>query len=282
MRKLIIYAALGYPRETNPRIPAVPRSWDELADASIEAAEAGASIIQYHGPLTPDGKIDPEKWGRLTEQVRKHSRALISFGKAGPPWHERKPLLDLGAGTPDFMAVSLTGHDYRRGSSDTYYEHRRTELEQCLRDMNAARVLPTWEVWHLGSFWNFEYLLKQGLCRKPHFLTLFFSTPGGVWSPATMEEINHRIAHVPPDCEYLVSPRGACTAMRQTNMLTFAMIKGGHVRLGTQDVTDYTDGVPAQSNAQLVARIARIARELGRNIASPAETRKMLGVKVKR
>jgi 3-keto-5-aminohexanoate cleavage enzyme len=61
-------------------------------------------------------------------------------------------------------------------------------------------------------------------------------------------------------------------------MLTFVIIKGGHVRLGTQDIPYYADGVPAKSNAQLVERIVRIATELGREIATPDDTRNMLGL----
>ena len=148
-----------------------------MAEASIAAAEAGANIIQFHGPLDKAGKIDPDKWGRLTESVRKHCKALISFGKAGPPMAERRPLLYLGSGTPDFLAVSLTAHDYRRGTTDVYYEHSRTELEECMHELNEAKVLPAWEVWHLGGLWNFRYLLEKGLCAPPHLLTLFFSTP---------------------------------------------------------------------------------------------------------
>ena len=61
-------------------------------------------------------------------------------------------------------------------------------------------------------------------------------------------------------------------------MLTFVIIKGGHVRLGTQDIPYYAEGVPAKSNAELVARIVRIATELGREIATPDDTSKILGL----
>jgi len=65
-------------------------------------------------------------------------------------------------------------------------------------------------------------------------------------------------------------------------MLTFVIIKGGHVRLGTQDIPYYADGVPAQSNAQLVDRMVRIATDLGREIATPDDARRMLGLPQKR
>lgn len=66
--------------------------------------------------------------------------------------------------------------------------------------------------------------------------------------------------------------------MGQTRMLAFAIIKGAHVRLGAQDMAYYSDGVPAKSNAQLVERLVRIATELGREVATPDDTRRILGL----
>jgi 3-keto-5-aminohexanoate cleavage enzyme len=283
MEKLIIYAAVGYPRKTeNPHIPAVPQTWDALIDSAVKSHEAGASIIHFHGPHDDKGRIIPEGWGRLVEEIKKRCDVLIDFGQAGAALDQRKPLLQLGAGKPDFMAVSLTNHDYRRhsperGAFDVYYQHPREELEDYARSLKAAGVKPAWEIWHLGGVWNFNYLVEQGLVEKPYWLNLFFGTPGGVWSPPTIEEINQRVANLPEGAPYLLAPRGTAGPMGQTRMLTLGIIKGGHVRLGTQDMAYYRDGEPAESNAQIVARIARISRELGREIASTDDTRRILG-----
>ena len=285
MEKLIIYAALGYPRETaNPVLPAVPRSWEALVDAAVAAREAGASIVHFHGPHDESGRIIPERWGRLAEEIRRRSDVLIDFGQAGAPFEQRLPLLDLGAGKPDFMAVSLGAHDYRRhsperGDFDVHYDHPRSELELYARHLREAGVKPAWEVWHLGGLWNLDYLAQRGLLDEPVWLNLFFGTPGGSWSPPTVEEITHRIAHLPAGAPYLVAARGTAGPLGQTRMLAFAILKGGHVRLGTQDIPYYSDGVPAASNAELVGRMARIAAELGREVATPDETRRILGLK---
>jgi 3-keto-5-aminohexanoate cleavage enzyme len=284
MEKLIIYAAVGYPRQTaNPVLPAVPRTWDELVDAAVAAHEAGASIVHFHGPHDDKGRIIPERWGDLVHAIRRRCDVLIDFGQAGAPLDQRKPLLNLGADKPDFMAVSLTNHDYRRrsperGEFDVYYQHPRDELEEYAHVLAAAGVKPAWEIWHLGGVWNLNHLIDKGLVAKPYWLNLFFGTPGGVWAPPTVEEITHRIANLPPDAPFLLAPRGTAGPMGQTRMLTLGIIKGGHVRLGTQDIAYYADGVPAQSNAQIVARIARISRELGRDIATPDDARRILGL----
>src|SRR5439155_25341756 len=104
----------------------------------------------------------------------------------------------------------------------------------------------------------------------------------GTWAPPTFEVLNDRNTRLPADSVYSVAVRVAAAPTGQTRMLTFVIIKGGHVRLGTQDIPYYADGVPAKSNAQLVERIVRIATELGREIATPDDARKILGLHQRR
>jgi 3-keto-5-aminohexanoate cleavage enzyme len=287
MEKLIIFAALGYPGPTNPGLPAIPATWDELVESAVVARAAGASIVHFHGPHDGEGKIIPEGWGQVAEAIRKRCDVLIDFGQAGAPWEQRLPLLQLGTGKPDFFAVSLTNHDYRRhnserGDFDVYYAHTREELETYARGCTEYGVKPHWEIWNSGALWNLDYLAQQGLIAKPYWLELLFGTPGGTWAPPTMEEINLRINSLPADAVYSVTARGTAGPMGQTRMLTFVIIKGGHVRLGAQDIPYYADGVPAKSNAQLVERMVRIATDLGREIAAPDDVRRILGMPQKR
>lgn len=287
MEKLIIFAALGYPGSANPQLPAIPASWDELIESAVAARVAGASIVHFHGPHDSEGKIIADRWGQLAEAIRKRCDVLIDFGQAGAPWEQRKPLLQLGTGKPDFFAVSLTNHDYRRhdperGDFDVYYSHTREELETYARGCAEFGVKPHWEIWNPGALWNFDYLAQQGLIAKPYWLELLFGTPGGTWAPPTMEEINLRINSLPADSVYSVTARGTAGPIGQTRMLTLVIIKGGHVRLGPQDIPYYAEGVPARSNAQLVERIVRIATDLGREIATPDDARRMLGLPAKR
>ena len=283
MEKLIIYVATGYPESANPKYPSIPATWEAMVEDAVACREAGASIIHFHGPHDANHKIIPDGWGRLAENIRKASGLLIDMGQAGAPWAERKPLLTLGTGKPDFFAVSLTGHDYRRynekrGHHDVYYDHKRDELIEYARTLRETGVKPNWELWHLGGLWNFNFLKEQGLVEKPYWFGMLFGTPGGVWSPPTMDEINHRIRYLPEDSHYLLAPRGTGGATNQTRMLTLGIMQGGHVLVGSQDLPEYTDGVPAKNNAQLVARIARIAKELNREIATPEDARRILGI----
>jgi len=83
VEKLIIYMAVGYPGYARPELPAIPKSWDDLVEQIVAGREAGASIVQFRGPDV-EGHIAADRWGRLVEQVRRHSDILISFGQAGP------------------------------------------------------------------------------------------------------------------------------------------------------------------------------------------------------
>ena len=283
MEKLIIYAAIGYPGGANPKYPAIPSTWEKMLDEAAAVREAGASIIHFHGPHDSERRIVPDEWGKLAENIRKVSGLLIDFGQAGAPLDQRIPLMKLGTGRPDFMGISLTNHDYRRynekrGHHDVYYTHPRSELEEYCALVREYKIKPNWEVWHLGGMWNFNYLAEKGLVDKPYWFNLLFGTPGGVWSPSSVAEINHRLDHMPEGSHSLLAPRGPAGPINQTRMLTLGMIRGGHVRCGAQDIPEYTDGVPAKSNSEIVARIARIAKELGREIATPDDTRRILGM----
>ena len=278
--KLIIFAALGYPEKANPALPAIPADWEAVVESAVAARKAGASIVHLHGPVDHEGKTIPDGWARLAEDIRKRCDVLIDFGRASSPLEERKTLLGLGTGKPDFMGICLSEHDYAslRGVRDVKFVHTRAELEEYARCCLETGVKPCWEVWQLGGIWNFNYLAAQGLVAKPYWLELFVGTEGGTWSPPTTEEIGHRINNLPADSVYMVAPRGTAGPIGQTRMAAFVIIKGGHLRLGGQDIPYYTDGVPAKSNAQLIERIVRIAKELGREIATPADTRRILGL----
>jgi 3-keto-5-aminohexanoate cleavage enzyme len=71
----------------------------------------------------------------------------------------------------------------------------------------------------------------------------------------------------------MVVPRGPDGPMNQVRMMTYGILRGAHIRIGSQDIPDYLDGVPAKTNAELIARIVRIAKELGREIATPEDVR---------
>ena len=289
MEKLIIYVCPGSPDYANAKYPGIPKSWDALVEEAIACREAGASIIHLHGPQEAGGRLIPEGWAKVTEDIRKASGLLVDFGRDGSKPEYRIPLMKMGTGSPDFMAFSLTNHDYRRhtdvrpvagksGAYDVYFNHTRDELvtyaELCLE----YKIKPNWEVWNLGALWNFNFLLEQNLAQGPHWFNLLFGSAGSTWSPVTIEEIGSRLDHIPENAHSLIVPRGNIGPTHQTRMMTFGIIKGAHIRIGCQDIPEYLEGVPAKSNAELVARLVRIAKDLNREVATPDDVRALFNL----
>lgn len=172
------------------------------------------------------------------------------------------------------MSIILNHHAEQFTGIEVDRLHPLGELEDyCIRCREHG-IKPEWEVWSTGSYWNLGHLQRKGLLQPPSVLTLFFGWPGGTWSPPTPDEFFHRTRYIPPECIYSVSVMG----VEQTQIAMLSIVSGGNVRVGTEDWPFLRPGKKAKNNAEIVSRMANISGELGREIASPQETRKMLGL----
>jgi 3-keto-5-aminohexanoate cleavage enzyme len=132
------------------------------------------------------------------------------------------------------------------------------------------------ESFHYGAVWNARRFVDMGLLDTPVWTTFFLGWPGGCWTPPTVEAMQYMHHHKPADFNYSVSVMDPPT---QWTVLTQAILLGGHVRVGMED-NPYLDlnGTLAKSNAELVEKIVRISRDVGRDIASAAEARVITGL----
>lgn len=266
MEKLIITNCAADSRK-HPGVPKRLQTPEAVATAIHESWEAGAAIAHIHG--TP---MKLESWEPLTKAVReKCPEVLIQFGIAAMGLKGREKIIHL---KPDMASIALGSHDFAFVDGDLIIEHTRQEIEDQVRLFNDHGVKPEFECFNLGHLWNLEWLLDKGLVAEPLLLTIFFGWPGGFYSPPTIKELIHRMDHLPKGASFSVSVAGPT----QTALETVAIIHGGHVRVGYEDEPYYSEGVLAESNAQLVARIVRISRELGREPATVSETRQLLGL----
>jgi 3-keto-5-aminohexanoate cleavage enzyme len=172
------------------------------------------------------------------------------------------------------LSIILNHHDEHFTQVKVNVLHPLEELEEYCAKCNKLKIKPEWEVWHMGSFWNLNYLIGKNLIKPPHILTLFFNWPGGTWSPPTSDEYLHRIRYIPPNCMHTVSVMGE----NQTKVAVFALSHGGNVRVGTEDYPFLEPKKPAKNNAEIVARMASISKYMGRDVADPSEARKILGI----
>jgi 3-keto-5-aminohexanoate cleavage enzyme len=293
MDKLVITvtcdSSMSYPG--NPHMPPI-EDVETMSRQYIGAVNAGASLIHHHGvhhlekEMQPDGKklskIDFEGWRRLTELILAEVDPIVQFGIASARLHEKTRLMTLG---PDMMSYAFNVHDeYFRPdpaypANEMYALHPRDELEEYSRVALEHKVKTEVESFYTGAFWNMEYIRRQGLLADPVWTTLFLGWPGGAWTPPTHESLLYLVHHLPPKVNWNVSVMDPAT---QWKLLPLAIAMGGHVRVGWEDNPYLPDGTLSTENAQLVDVVARMAREIGREVASPQEARAIVGVPERR
>ncbi|MBM4400857.1 MAG: 3-keto-5-aminohexanoate cleavage protein, partial [Crenarchaeota archaeon] len=233
--------------------------------------EAGASIAHVHTFYLID---HPEEWAKTVQLIRDKCDIIVQAGMSSIPAEGRTEMFEA---KPDMMSIILNHHDEAFPSGDIYRIHTREELELYANKCRKYNVKPEFEIWHAGSIWNLNYLIKKNLLDKPYFLTLFFDWPGGTWSPATSQEFLARLAVIPPGCIYQVS----VMSPEQPKLAALSIIHGGHVRTGTEDYPYVYKNVLAKHNAELVAKIRNLGKELDRDIADPSTARRILNIRSK-
>ena len=289
MEKLIITATVDA-INSYPGCPYNPEGLENITEEYRRCVAAGASIVHLHGPHFTDKEIqadgskmadlDIAGWQRLKDLIEDKCDPIpiIQYGIANGRIAQRIELMDQ---KPDMMSISFNAHDERfqpdpaYPAVELYAIHNRLELEEYPRTAQAKGVKPEIETFQLGALWNTLYILKQGLLEKPIWTTLFLGWPGGCWTPPTITSLQWMTQHLPEDFNYSVSVMDPPT---QWQLLTVVIIMGGNVRVGMEDNPYVSEGVWAKSNAELVEKIVRIARELGREIATPDEARRIIGL----
>jgi 3-keto-5-aminohexanoate cleavage enzyme len=145
-------------------------------------------------------------------------------------------------------------------------------LETLARETLARGIKPELEVFEVGMVYTCLRYLEKGLLKLPLHFQFVLGTPAGM--PATAKSLLHLSEIIPQGSTWSVIGIGP----GQLRMAVMGMVTEGHVRVGLEDNIYYSKGVLAKSNAQLVERIVRIAKELGRNVATPQEARKILSL----
>jgi 3-keto-5-aminohexanoate cleavage enzyme len=278
-------SSMSYPG--NPMCPP-PTEVEKVAEEYVRSINAGASIAHVHGvhkledQIQPDGRrlsrIDFDGWRRLRELILSRTDAIIQYGIASARIEEKVKLMDQH---PDMMSISFNAHDeYFRPdpkypANEIHAVHPREELERYSRAALEKGVKVEVECFHTGAYFKLRFIAEKGLLPTPRWATIFVGWPGGTWTPPTPDTLLYMVRHLPEGTNWNCSVMDPAT---QWQVLTQAVMLGGHVRVGWEDNPYVTAGVLAKSNAELVDKIVRIARELGRETASPAEARKIIGL----
>lgn len=266
-------------KDKQPHLPITPR---EQATAAAEAVRAGASIIHLH-VREDDGK-PTQRVERFEESIRairaSAPEAIIQIstgGAVGETIENRAKPLSL---KPEMASLNLGTMNF---GDDVFYNHPR-DIVGLASKMHQAGVMPELEIYEAGMLESAFRLAKQAILREPLHLQFVLGVPGGMSG-----DPRHLVHLVSMASDLWVELTGkkasqlhwgvAGVGRFQLPLAVQALLMGGHVRVGFEDNIFYKKGELAQSNAQLVERVARLAGELGREVATPSQARQMLGLR---
>lgn len=276
-------------KEANADLPETP---EEQVEQTLEAYEAGASMVHIHARDPEkwwDGADNAEQYRKVNGMIREACPEMIinntTGGSLGMTVDQRVACLDAG---PEVATLNMGPDMYKfkfrerkaplphpRPEEDVQGVLPVTygELRQFAAGMKERGIKPELEVYNPGQLWAVFDLMELGLVEPPYFVQFVMGYQMSPW--ATPRNLINSIDQLPAQSIVEVSGLGPY----QLPMTTMAMILGAQmVRVGMEDNIYYRRGQLLKSNAEAVERVVRIANELNREIATPAQAREMLGL----
>jgi len=280
MRKVIVTAALTGVLATREQCPTIPYAPKEIGEEAKRAADAGAAIVHIHA-RTPDGGPDwnVETFAEIFREVRARTDVIINFstGAIGIPPEERiAHIRDL---RPEMAALNMGSMNYAIYSEKKkafYHDHVFAnpfhDIQFFLETMKSAGVRPEMECFDAGHIGNTRPLIDMGVLDAPYQFSLIMGVLGGI--PGTTRHLVDQVDSLPPGSHWQVIGIG----LNQWPLVASALAMGGNVRVGLEDNFYVEEGKMAKSNGDLVEKASRLARDLGRDIATASEARALLGL----
>ena len=284
MEKLILSAALTGAATNRAHCPHIPYTPKEIAEEAKRAVDAGASIVHIHA-REDNGQptFRTEVFEQIHEEVRNLCPDVIinySTGAIGMSAEER--VKHLHATKPDMAAFNMGSMNYAIFSKkqkkffwNAVFENSFDTMAEVLRVMNENDVTPEMECFDTGHIRNAEPLREMGILPDNACYSLVMGVLGGI--PATPENLMHQISQVPKGASWQV----IAISRKQWQMAAIACTMGGNFRVGLEDNFYLPNGEMAKSNGECVEWGAKLARMMGREIATIGEAREMLKTPLK-
>ena len=298
--KVIITCAVTGAIHTPSMTPYLPITPDEIAEAAIGAAEAGAAILHLHARDPETGKPDqsPEAFAGFLPRIKQATNAVVNITTGGSPYmtvEERsKPaaqwqpeVASLNMGSMNFGFFPLLGkykdfkfdweRDHLEGSRDLVFRNSFKDIEYVLETCSGNGTRFEFECYDISHLYNLSHFADRGLVKPPFFVQSVFGLLGGIGTHP--EDVMHmkRTADRLFGKDYLWSVLGA--GANQFRIATQALSMGGNIRVGLEDSIWIARGKLAETNAQQVRKARAIVEGLGLEIATPDEARAMLSLK---
>lgn len=269
MSKIIITAAVVGAEVTRKDTPYLPITPDEIAEEAYRCWQAGASIVHIHardeqGNATQDRQV----YKKIIDKIKERCDIIVQVstgGAVGMTPAERIQPVELA---PEMATLSTGTVNFGEG----IFINALGDIQFFAQRMQQIGVRPEFEIFDAGMINNAMQLVRGGWVTGHLHFDLVLGVPGGL--PATARNLSFLVDSLPPVATWTVAGIGRF----QLPMALMAVAMGGHVRVGFEDNIYYSKGILATSNAQLVERIARIAQEAGRELATPAEARQILQI----
>lgn len=271
MEKLIITAAISGAEVTKEMNPAVPYTIEEFVREAGLAYNAGASIIHLHVRYD-DGTPtqDKERFRVVMEAIKaKYPSVIIQPSTGGAvgmsdderlqPTELRPEMATLDCGTLNF-------------GGDEVFMNTENTIKYFGKKMIELGIKPELEVFDKSMIDMALRLHQKGFIASPMHFDLVMGVNGGI--SGTLRDFVFLRGSLPSDATYTVAGVGRF----EFSLAAAAIIDGGHVRVGLEDNVYISKGVLTKSNGELVEKVVRLAKELGREVATPAEARKILGL----
>lgn len=270
---LIINAALTGQVLTRDRAPHLPLSTTEIAADAAACVAAGASILHLHA-RDAAGRPEwrPDAFRAIISAVRERCPEAVlcvtTSGRDEPDVTRRGAVLGLtGDERPEMASLTLGSLNFHTGPSVNAPD----VIEQLATRMGEAGIQPELEIFDLGMAHAAHRLRERGLLPEQGYANLMLGFPSG--APADARSLLALIDGLPAGTTWAAAGLGDY----QRPAAALAVAIGGHVRTGLEDNPDLAPGVPA-TNAELVRRTVDLAHAAGRVVATPAQTRTLLGL----
>jgi uncharacterized protein (DUF849 family) len=299
--KVIISVAITGAIHTPTMSEALPITPDEIAQQSIDAAEAGAAIIHLHArdPKTGIPTPDPAVFMQFLPRIKQATDAVINITTGGglnmkieerlaAPLKAKPEMCSLNMGSMNFGIFPAADkykkwkydweEPYLRSTDDFIFRNTFKDIERILKELGeGCGTRFEHECYDIGHLYNVAHFVDRGLLKPPFFIQSIFGILGGIGADPDNLLFMKRTADRLFGNDYVWSVLAA--GRHQMAFTTQAAMLGGSVRVGLEDSLYIGKGKLAKSNAEQVAKIRRILEELSLEIASPKEARAMLNLK---
>ncbi len=298
--KVIITCAVTGAIHTPTLSAGLPYTPADIAQQAIDAAKAGASILHLHARNPADGSPtgDPNVFAQFLPRIHAESDAVINLTTGGSPemtveqrlaaaLRFRPEMCSLNMGSMNFsfhgMGAKISNwkfpweKKYIEDSEAFIFRNTFRDVARVYQLMSDFGTRYEHECYDIGHLYNLAHFLDRGLAKPPLWIQSVFGILGGIGADPDNVIFMRRTADRLFGNDYVWSVLAA--GRQQMPLVTQAAMMGGNVRVGLEDSLYIERGKLAASNAEQVTKIRRILEELGLQVATPEETRRMLALK---